>query len=601
MIVPGAKKGDEIMAGKKFMVNWSAGLKLRTKPEPTDATYTGVKVPDGTVVEAIGEPSQYDDRFTFQQARTPDGTIGWLTCRDGDTVYLVAVEVEIPTPESPPATDKLWVNWADGLRMRAEPEPSLESFTGTIVPYGTTVTALGAPSEHPDGYTFQKVRLDDGTVGWLTMSDGDTVYLERVDASQEPVKLAQANPPDGLWVKMHESPGGAVKWWVGGAVPLQTIDPVSAGRKIGQAGQWIEVESPAFKRGYITAQYLKRFAPGKRKPKARSGDSPYIYGVHDRYDREVLKSAGTTGWVLFTHGIGTDYQGAGGDLRTYYEWTDDGFGVLARLNHGYGSSGTIPEPAQYNDFARTCAAFVKRSIDPQRSKGGCHYWIIANEMNNPREYPGNHDGQGGSPITPENYADCFNRVYKAIKQVYGDLPGLDPDDGAVVMGAVDPYNALAGCNGDWFVRALRHIDALDGFALHAYTHGTDPGLITDRKLFGGEHNPPQRFPDKLLSWQYYNFYAYRTFMDLIPVKWRDVPVFLTETDQVQTEWANVNSGWVKNMYAEIDRWNSDPNRQKVYCALLFRWEAFDGWQIKDKGGVLDDLKSAARKKYRWVV
>jgi hypothetical protein len=589
------------MGGKRLQVNWPDGLKLRTKPEPTDATYTGINVPHGTVVDAIGEPHQYDDLFTFQQVRTPDGRTGWLTLSYGSTVYLVKVKEEeqaaVPVPEGP----TLRVDWLGGLRMRAQPEPSVDSFTGTVVPFGAQVTTLGSPQRHPEGYTFQKVRLDDGQVGWLTLSYGSTVYLskEKPELVGEPIQTLQANAPDSWWVKMHQSPEGAVKWWVGGAVPLSTLYPASAGAKIGQSGQWIQVETPAFKRGYIAAQHLKPFAPSKHKPSVRPGESAYIYGVHDRYDRNMLQSAGVTGWVLFTHGIGTDYHGAGGDLKTYYEWANDGFGVLARLNHGYGSSGTIPKPQEYDDFARTCAKFVERSIDHSNPHGGCHIWIIGNEMNNPREYPGNHDGEGGDPITPENYADCFNRVYKAIKQVYRKIPGLGPADGAVVMGAVDPYNAIAGCNGDWFTRALRKINALDGFALHAYTHGTDPKLITDRKLFGEEHNPPQRFPDKNLSWQYYNFYAYRTFMDLIPARWRDVPVFITETDQVQTEWANTDSGWVKNMYAEVDRWNSNPNHQRIYCALLFRWEAHDGWQIKDKRGVLEDLKAAARKKHKW--
>ena len=91
-----------------------------------------------------------------------------------------------------------------------------------------------------------------------------------------------------------------------------------------------------------------------------------------------------------------------------------------------------------------------------------------------------------------------------------------------------------------------------------------PGLITDRKLFGQEHKPAKRFPDKNLNWQYFNFYAYRTFMDLIPARWRDVPVFITETDQVQMEWANTNSGWVKEMYAEVDRWHPIPVRSHPY-------------------------------------
>ena len=78
--------------GKKFRVNWSDGLKVRSQPEPTNETHIGVKVPHKTVVEAIGEPRKYDDRFSFQKVRTPDGQEGWVTYRDGATTYLVEVE-----------------------------------------------------------------------------------------------------------------------------------------------------------------------------------------------------------------------------------------------------------------------------------------------------------------------------------------------------------------------------------------------------------------------------------------------------------------------------------------------------------------------------
>ncbi|RLC77307.1 MAG: hypothetical protein DRJ03_17560 [Chloroflexi bacterium] len=585
--------------GKKLRVDWRRGLRMRAQPEPSQASFSGAIVPHGTVVTAIGEPFSHPEGYVFQRARTPSGRVGWLTRSYGDTVYLVEVKEETHEPAA--ETGKLWVDWFDGLKMRERPEPSLASFSGITVPYGAQVTAMGSPQEHAEGYMFQQVRLGDGGTGWLTLSYGDTVYLskQKPDLTTKPIEVAQVSPVAGLWAEMRGSPGGEVQWWVGGAAPLRVLDPIGAGTKIGQVGQWIEVETPAFKRGFIGAQYLKPFTPSTHRT-ARAGESAYIYGIHDRYSRDLLKSAGATGWVLFTHAIGTDYQGAGGDRSTYYEWANDGFGVIARLNYGYGSSGTIPEPHQYNDFARTCAAFVERSIDPHNPKGGCHIWIIGNEMNNPREYPGNHDGAGGRPITPESYADCFNRAYRAIKRAYQDFPGLSPPDSIVVPGAIDPYNAVAGCNGNWFTRMLRRIDALDGIALHAYTHGAAPGLITSTQLFGQERHPPIRFPDKQLSWQYYHFYAYRTYMDLIPGKWRDAPVFITETDQVQKNWTNANSGWVKKMYAEVNDWNSNPNRQRVYCALLFRWETNE-WQVRDKENVLQDFKEAAQRGYKWQI
>jgi hypothetical protein len=46
-------------------------------------------VADQTIVEVIGAPKKYDDRFAFQKVRTPDGKEGWLTYKDGATTYLV--------------------------------------------------------------------------------------------------------------------------------------------------------------------------------------------------------------------------------------------------------------------------------------------------------------------------------------------------------------------------------------------------------------------------------------------------------------------------------------------------------------------------------
>ncbi|RLC87877.1 MAG: hypothetical protein DRJ03_04500 [Chloroflexi bacterium] len=77
---------------KKLRVNWPDGLKMRSQPEPTNETYIGVKVTDKTIVKVIGEPHQYDDRFSFQKVRTPEGKEGWVTYRDGATTYLVEVE-----------------------------------------------------------------------------------------------------------------------------------------------------------------------------------------------------------------------------------------------------------------------------------------------------------------------------------------------------------------------------------------------------------------------------------------------------------------------------------------------------------------------------
>jgi hypothetical protein len=222
-------------------------------------------------------------------------------------------------------------------------------------------------------------------------------------------------------------------------------DPVGAAAKVGVEGQWLRVRTPSLKEGHVAAWYVTTSKPidGRRPVStARLGESRYIYGFHDPYDPSVC--GGRQGWVLITEGIWRDPQGAGGNRPLYTEWSEKGFGVIARLNHGYGDSGTIPEPQYFSSFAATCAQWVKRSIDPAKPAQGCHIWIIGNEMNNPREWPGNQNGVGGQPITPENYADCFNQVYDVIKAVQPDA--------IVCPGAVDPYYGPGSDNGQWFRR-----------------------------------------------------------------------------------------------------------------------------------------------------
>jgi hypothetical protein len=73
----GHQTGLESQALQK--VNFASGLKMRSKPEPISQTVIG-QVANQTFVEAIGKPEKYDDRFTFQKVRTPDGKgVGSLT------------------------------------------------------------------------------------------------------------------------------------------------------------------------------------------------------------------------------------------------------------------------------------------------------------------------------------------------------------------------------------------------------------------------------------------------------------------------------------------------------------------------------------------
>ncbi|HLF26739.1 MAG TPA: N-acetylmuramoyl-L-alanine amidase [Anaerolineae bacterium] len=322
------------------------------------------------------------------------------------------------------------------------------------------------------------------------------------------------------------------------------------------------------------------------------GESDYIYGFHDPGNwRWVLTEKGRAGWVLFTEEIGYDPDAH--SAPDYREWSDAGFGVLVRLNNGYAPGGTIPHSRNYDKFARRCANHVGDSK-------GAHIWIIGNEMNHANEQPNVAFNAGGFTaeelITPDKYAACFKKVRNAIKAVRGH------ETDQVILGAVAPYTAVvrySGNEGASWIKYFTDIldvlgNGLDGIALHTYTHGADPNLIFDEK------QPWPQFPGL-----HYHFRAYRDFMKAIPRALRQLPIYLTETDQSDDgqghilPWADTNSGWVRNAYQEINDWNQTPGNQQIRCLLLYRWGRYDDWYIDGKRGVIEDMRLAAEAGYKW--
>jgi hypothetical protein len=318
------------------------------------------------------------------------------------------------------------------------------------------------------------------------------------------------------------------------------------------------------------------------------GESRYLFGIHDPGGESLMAEANKKGWVLVTEQIGRNpYEHSGQDYR-YLE--EAGYGIIVRLNHGYASPsmgnypGTIPEcdasENSYQEFAVRCGNFVENSP-------GCHLWIIGNEPNHPNEWPG---GPHGQMITPQLYVSCFKRCYTQIHRRPG--PGVDQ----VITAAIAPWNAAAQYTGnergDW-IKYLADVMTLlggkcDGIALHTYTHGHDPAKVTSLDRM----EPP--FRDR-----YFEFRAYRQFMEAIPVTRRYLPVYITESDQ-DDPWAHSNLGWVQAAYGEIDLWNRDPTHQKIRCLLLYRWLDHDQWTFAQVPEVHDDFRAALAHDSVWV-
>jgi hypothetical protein len=303
---------------------------------------------------------------------------------------------------------------------------------------------------------------------------------------------------------------------------------------------------------------------------------PFIYGLHEAGGEHLMLEAGRPGWVLELAKTGHDPGTApSGD---YSSLSNRGLRVIVRLNHGYGSDGTIPRRELYPAFARACASFVARCR-------GCNSWIVGNEPNHEVERP---DGQ---LILPADYADAYRTCRAEIHRVAGHQSDQVLVAGPALWNATTTYDG--NVTGDWvkyFSDILARIptDECDGFAIHTYTHTHDPGRI---KIDVPHPSPGyHHLRDE--------FRSYRDLLEAIPARFRGLPVYITETDPTERNrgWGDgPNLGWVRAAYEEIAAWNSSPGRQPIQALVLYRWfKAADQpeWSICDRAGIQDDFRGA---------
>jgi uncharacterized protein YgiM (DUF1202 family) len=287
--------------------------------------------------------------------------------------------------------------------------------------------------------------------------------------------------------------------------------------------------------------------------------NPLLPGLHDI---SSLKIAPSGTWALDTialseHPIPASYLTS--------------VNIIVRINWGYGSTGTLPVPDEYPAFGQRVANYVKGST-------GCKRWIIGNEPNASAEWP---DGQ---PIFPAQYAVC----YKFCRQVIHAIPGHDHDE--VLIAAPAPWNAElkypGNINGDWikyFADVIALVDgACDGFALHAYTHGYDPALVTSTARM-----------DAPFQNRYFNFRTYLDYCAAIPESMRSLPAYLTEADG-NGPWQA--TGLMPAMLAEIDTYNQT-GKPKIHCVIFYRYPKYDQFFIDGKNDVIAEYLAAVGRGY----
>lgn len=586
------------------------------------------QVHSGERLEALEDPwavaAKVGRRGQWLWVRTAGGALGWVAAwyvrpEEGGEVKLPSTAQVIFVVVS-----------TDGERLRLRRSPATDAQVIRCLPPGTWLRALEEEetlrAKVGQWGTWLRVQDPLGEEGfcaaWFLKLEPGMQGRVLPDPHQgEPTSWVRVNAP-GAGLRVREGPGTHYKriWWVPHDTVLRSLeDPEETGQKVGRRGKWIHVRTPSQHEGYVAAWYVRHPGEGEKEDKRapaptgpmRTGLCPYIFGVHavsvadEVYDRQrirdLFESQHKRGWILFTEICGRHphtIQLIPEIRRRLWDWADRGYGVIIRLNHGYEPGGTLPESRYYDDFAAAAARWVEVYLrDAGRSPLDYTWTIqIGNEQNNPREHPGGSE-HPVEHITPEMYADAFNRTYVAIKRV---LPNA-----IVCPGAIDPYNympmrRLGGVRWrplDYFTSMLSHIEELDGIVLHAYTHGPDPAMVTHLKRFGNGSGP--------LGDHYYDFQVYRLFMERIPAQWHHVPVYITEMNPLHRPsgehdlgWVNRNLGWVRAVYDEIHRWNAQPYAQQIRCGLLYRWRG-DAWAIEDKGEVLRDFVESLAHDYRW--
>jgi hypothetical protein len=571
---------------------------LNVRPIPSTARPPTGRVDHGAVLDVL-DPAE-DARAKVGQEgqwlhiRTPAGLEGYVAAWYVRLHEEVGVRLEVVSPV------------LGYLNVR--PIPSTTQPPTTRVDDGAVLEAL-EPEEDVRAKVGQQgqwlhIRTPDGVEGYVA------AWYVRLYEEPGGESIPHLVVHSTIGLNLRRTPGTDIPpvWHVGDATVLEVReDPRKVGDKIGK-DRWIKVRTPSLHEGYVNGLYVraKRLAD-ERQPvddgSLSRGECAWIFGIHGATAdgtgdfRHLFGGQDKTGWVLFTQTVGTDPDhGSGHDVT---RWSHNGYGVIIRLNHDYEPGGTLPVRTKYADFARACARYVQNST-------GCHIWIIGNEQNNVREHPGGAKNPV-EHITPEMYAEAFNLARRRIKEVQPQA--------IVVPGAVDPYNTypwkLLGNRRtrplQYFMEMLNHIDDLDGIALHTYTHWLSVSLITQRTVFEDEFLQPGTIYE-----HYYDFQAYRPFAEAIPEKWRDRPIYITETnhwlalehpprnaeEQGKAGWVNVDRGWVRAAYEEIHRWNSTAHTQQIQCLLLYRWTG-DAWAIEHLGEVHKDFKQALGHDYRW--
>lgn len=238
------------------------------------------------------------------------------------------------------------------------------------------------------------------------------------------------------------------------------------------------------------------------------------------------------------------YTNPDGERAKLQNIVNKGFKVILRLDYDYNA--TVPGNNDWTGrwyYSHACG-------DIARKMGSLvSAYVIGNEMNCPS-------------ISKEWYTTIFNA--NGTDCAYDQIKAANPN-AVVCMGAHSGwpgYVSESGSNAAYFKYCIDNVEAVDGFALHAYS-GTS--------FYNNPNSPVEdpRFSDIT------GLHSFAEYLKLVYAKWGPwKPMYITETN---TFWFNTRppetsyrDNWIKEAYQAIDEWN----RANDYKIDAFCWYTY---------------------------
>jgi hypothetical protein len=278
-----------------------------------------------------------------------------------------------------------------------------------------------------------------------------------------------------------------------------------------------------------------------------------LTGLHDIGGLEYMVTHAIKGVGLAL--VTVQHQAAVLDFTRY---ANAGIDVIVRIGWGYADgSGTLPKTADLPVFEQAVIATMLNAK-------GVKAWQYGNEINNAGEWP------AGFALTPEYYIASYNRIWSAVKSLFNMGPS-----------AIDPYFGPGSNNRDWWTKVLAGITGAAALFLHPKTQSNDPAEVYSAAKFG----------DDPLKWQFLNFRTIETSLEVVPARFKALPVYLSEVNPQRVAypmtfgWKADNAAWVSEARRYVAEWNAGAAHQPITGIIFYRW-ADDDWALNNKPALL---------------